>query len=579
MTLAGCLVSVIYPATAQTLQFDNSIAGYAIARLTNSIDSASEVDAWSFDALAGDVISISVDAPSGSLDPYVELRNSANGLLASDEDSGPGSDALISKFTMASSGTYSVRVLGRSSTTGGYHLRVDIGRSVQLEQDANYSNDTISGANLLAKTASGVQAKASVAGTIMEPGPAGSGDAGNVDEDFFSLGTLNPGNTVELSFRLPTGSTLSPKVTLMNSAGSVVSDQDGNASDGHFLGNIPAAATYFAKVEASSGAGPEAQYVLDVVISDTVAPKVIGVSRFPASNGTTDRVISTFRVNFDESLSPAAVLAGSPLSNWDLRSAGPDGLFDTGDDVIYALAVWPAYDGGTSVPFLITNGPLANGKYRLRISAGLTDIVGNSIDGDSNGVGGDPYVRIFSIALEPGHTFEGPANDSLSSATPLPLVEAFTNSGLFIGRGVGAIDPAYDFDNWNEQDWWSFQAKAGDRVSIYVDAPNSSADPYVELYGTVGGYITGDGSSGPDGNAFISNYGVPTDGIYYFRVGKEYRTTAQDNYYIHLELARGRQMESDAGYSNDTFSQANGVSLVQQGNHRLGKTAGVVMGP
>jgi len=266
--------------------------------------------------------------------PYMQTYNwsgfylgiNGGGWGDSDEDSGPGYDSLISAFTIVSSGTYSVRVGARSST-GPYVVRVEVGRTVQLESDGDFSNDSISGANSLRKVADGVQAKASIAGTIMQTGRPALPDAGNTDEDTFDLGRLNAGNIVEINFRFPSGSTLAPRVTLLNSAGSTVVDEDGNATNGHFRATLPAAGSYYARVEANSGAGSSAQYILDVTIDDNVAPKVTAVGRFPANGGSTDRVISTFTVSFDESLSASAVNAGTPLSNWDLREAGTDGNF------------------------------------------------------------------------------------------------------------------------------------------------------------------------------------------------------------------------------------------------------------
>jgi len=303
----GALLSLglSWSAPAQSLVFDNSISGYFVARATNSIASAGEADAFSFDALAGDLVSIAVDSPDSNLDPFVELRNSANGLIASDEDSGPGPDALISAFVIGSSGTYSVRILGRNSTTGAYQLRVDLARTVQLETDANYSNDTIASANLLRKSPSGIQAKVTVVGTIMATGPAGTADAGDVDEDVFDLGRLNPGNVVELTVRLPAGSTLAAKATLISGSGAVVLDDDGNLTNGHFHGTVGSGGNYYARLEANSGAGPNAQYALDVTINDLVPPRVASVTRLPSAGAVTDRVISTFTVTFDESLSPA----------------------------------------------------------------------------------------------------------------------------------------------------------------------------------------------------------------------------------------------------------------------------------
>jgi Bacterial pre-peptidase C-terminal domain len=283
----------------QVLPLDVSIPGYSLGRETNAVSAVDEIDAWSFDALAGDLITIAVDTPGGILNPYVELRNSANGLLASDEDSGPAGDALISAFAIISSGTYTARVTGRSSTTGPYVIHVAIARTVQMENDGNYGNDSASSANLLGKTADGVQAKAHVAGTIMETGPAGSSDAGNTDEDVFNLGTLNAGNVVTLTFRLPPGSTLDPRVSLRASDGSVVPDADGIPTNASATVTVPIGGVYYAWVEANAGSGSTGQYLLDVAIEDSAAPKVTAVSRLPAPNANTDRVLSTFTVSFD----------------------------------------------------------------------------------------------------------------------------------------------------------------------------------------------------------------------------------------------------------------------------------------
>src|SRR3954467_9163061 len=187
--LLSCAVFQSHPdLRAQSLVLDNSIPGYSIGRGTNAISSAGQVDSWAFDALAGDVVSISVDTPSGALNPYGDLRNSANGSLVADDDGGPGFDSLIGAFPISSSGSYSIRVSGNSSTTGPYTVRLEIGRTVQLEADQNYANDTIPSANPITKTAVGIQSKATVAGTIMKTGPAGTSDSGHVDQDTFSIG-------------------------------------------------------------------------------------------------------------------------------------------------------------------------------------------------------------------------------------------------------------------------------------------------------------------------------------------------------------------------------------------------------
>ncbi len=56
----GLLLAILVPnfplfSYGQTLAFDSSITGYQIATSSNSIAIAGEVDAFAFDALAGDV--------------------------------------------------------------------------------------------------------------------------------------------------------------------------------------------------------------------------------------------------------------------------------------------------------------------------------------------------------------------------------------------------------------------------------------------------------------------------------------------------------------------------------------------
>jgi RHS repeat-associated protein len=200
-------------------------------------------DFWQIEALAGDVVSVSVDTPEYGLYPYVEVRNAANSTLAYDENAGPGSDAFISHFVIPSSGAYYV-VVAKSyySPPGSYELRVDLARGIQLEADASYSNDSISGANALTLTTAGTRKTATVAGTVMGP------DGSHADEDLFSLGDLNTGNVVELSTRLPSTSSWNGVLTVVNGSGVAVADTDGSVLDGHFLGTVPADGVYYAKM-------------------------------------------------------------------------------------------------------------------------------------------------------------------------------------------------------------------------------------------------------------------------------------------------------------------------------------------
>ena len=136
------------------------------------------------------------------------------------------------------------------------------------------------------------------------------------------------------------------------------------------------------------------------------------------------------------------------------------------NDVHYHIVVNPAYTDGTTINAIIADGPLGTGHYRLRIMPSVRDVVDNPLDGDGNGVGGDPYVHIFDISLPSGFVFEGRNNDSIGTAAPLSLVENPVGSGYYQTAvfGLGSIDPQY------ESDYWSFSGQAGDRVAVWVDS-------------------------------------------------------------------------------------------------------------
>ena len=132
-----------------------------------SIEPSSDNDYWSFQALAGDIVSLSVDTPDSDLVPRVYLYDPSGSSLTYDYYSGPGSDAFISHYSITTNGTYYVRVISYYSTTGSYQLRIDLARGIQLESDPNYTNDSIAGANSLTLTTEGDRRYGTIAGTIM----------------------------------------------------------------------------------------------------------------------------------------------------------------------------------------------------------------------------------------------------------------------------------------------------------------------------------------------------------------------------------------------------------------------------
>ena len=145
------------------------------------------------------------------------------------------------------------------------------------------------------------------------------------------------------------------------------------------------------------------------------------------------------------------------------------------------------------------DGPLHEGHYRLTITPSLQDPVGNPLDGNGDGTGGDAYVRTFYVDPLDGFVIENRGNDTQADATPLTLIEDPASSGYLMARGLGSIDPAVGGYNqqWNESDYWSFDALAGDKVAVAVDTPDSNLNPYLYVYNEAGSGLVGENDSGP----------------------------------------------------------------------------------
>ncbi len=129
--------------------------------------------------------------------------------------------------------------------------------------------------------------------------------------------------------------------------------------------------------------------------SDATPPQVTGITQLPPTGGTTALAFGSVQVSFSESLD--GISARSP-ANYELLSAGADGVLDTLDDIEIGLS--PAYSfPETDLTLQFEGGVLADGLYRLRLSGTLAilDTAGNPLDGDANGSPGGDYLHVFTI--------------------------------------------------------------------------------------------------------------------------------------------------------------------------------------
>jgi subtilisin family serine protease/subtilisin-like proprotein convertase family protein len=135
------------------------------------------------------------------------------------------------------------------------------------------------------------------------------------------------------------------------------------------------------------------------------------ITGLPADGVPSPVGITTFTLHLPNPLDVSSVT----ISSFDLREAGPDGQFDTGDDVAIPFTInngRPYYYGTNDLTFT-AYGLEAEGHYRFTAKANdLKDPFGNPVDG------GNDLVYYFGVGPQvTGHVFEDDAGDGTDDPT------------------------------------------------------------------------------------------------------------------------------------------------------------------
>jgi subtilisin-like proprotein convertase family protein len=144
--------------------------------------------------------------------------------------------------------------------------------------------------------------------------------------------------------------------------------------------------------EAELGTGRANSY--SALTATLPSPTLKFVNGLPADGTRTgDQTIGDFTLAFDQVLD---IDAANNTANYDLRAAGADGVFGTGDDVVKTLTHDQYMLGTNLFEFQMADGPMTYGHYRLTIS-NLVNAFGEPLDGDGDGFEGDAYVQEFWV--------------------------------------------------------------------------------------------------------------------------------------------------------------------------------------
>ncbi len=259
-------------ATALTLSSDTpTLARVLYSQGAGTISLSSDEDWWSVSVESGDRLSVYVE----NLEPnvYFELYDPNEVYQTRRQEEGAGTDDFLSGWTITQTGTYFIRVRHYSGipNTGEYRISTVVARGAAMETDLNYANDNTAGADLLNLTIDGAQRSGSVVGGVMGM------ESTNTDEDYYALGILNGGNTVELDLTIPEHSTLTPRLRVVGPSG-FITDDDGNAENANFTATLTETGNYYAVVDSTSWVRDEIRYRYQGLANLTEARAAAGAS-------------------------------------------------------------------------------------------------------------------------------------------------------------------------------------------------------------------------------------------------------------------------------------------------------------
>ncbi|HMT07145.1 MAG TPA: M36 family metallopeptidase [Pyrinomonadaceae bacterium] len=491
--------------------------------VSGNISTGSDQDYFDIGTLqAGDVITITQSgSPSGrgtNSDVFVYLYRAGSGTaVVSDDDSGPGLDSLIDRFTITTADTYYVRAY-RAGGTGTYQAAVFLensgtapttGGSVVTETEPNEST---AAANNLSSSWRAVNYQFTSTGSIAAS-----------DTDIFSY-TFTAGDLVTL--RSTSTSLLAPQSALLNSAGTAISTENGTSAvagvggeSPHYGYIIPTTGTYYFRNQAFSGTG---SYRDDVYVStaSTLTPLPVPSDHYALTLTSGQKL--------------GAVLK-STATNADVD------LLNSGGTVVAAGTA-----GSTNLEKVIAGytAPSA-GTYYLRVS-GYTSAE-------------------YQLITTKGGAFDAEPNDTFATAQNI--------TGLGGVAGFSSEPDFYSFTGTAGQVVVFYTTTPGDGPNI----PSNIFDPKLQLFNPSGTQVAS-GTVLADGRNERIIYTLLVNGDYRVRVSSQAALGAADGEYF-LAFAPNAPTASSVGVSgrvltNDGAGLRNAVvSLTDMsGNVRQART-------
>jgi hypothetical protein len=175
------------------------------------------------------------------------------------------------------------------------------------------------------------------------------------------------------------------------------------------------------------------------------APRVASIDGVPEDGASVLGELATITVRFDQVMDPATI---NDLPGFALVAAGPDGVLDTGDDVVVPVSAEEYLVGANEIVLVPDVAGLDAGLVRFEVDGDvLANPFGTALDGDEDGVPGGSWTSTFTFC--PGTiVFE----DTLESGAGWSVLNTAISDGAWesspetpVGGG-DRFDPPTDFD-------------------------------------------------------------------------------------------------------------------------------------
>lgn len=257
--------------------------------------------------------------------------------------------------------------------------------------------------------------------------------------------------------------------------------------------------------------------------SATTIPSTPSVSSVGPYYVGAAQVLNSYRVwvRGNGTGTPQAFGGAELSSNYELRSSGTDGVFNTVDDVLIVInSVNPSSNSAT-----LGFSGLAPGNYRFRVKDTITNGIGTALDGDGNSTPGGDFVRDFTVLSPPTDiqiASQSFAENQAIGATIGQLVsvdpdvgDAFTyslvsgtgstdNSSFTIAGDALKLNAAVDFETKNS---FSIRVRSTDAAGLTLEKPLTLS--VVDLAEFVAAPTIGDGTTQ---HSFVDKVVIVFDG-------------------------------------------------------------------